>query len=60
MPYEISVLKRAIGTLALTGTLLLGAGLTNSILAQKGSKPEKKIEKTEHKMEGAALKTHQR
>src|SRR6266540_6197730 len=60
MHFEISVLKRATGALTLTVVLLLGAGVTNVIQAQKGAKPEKQVAKTEHKMEGTALKTHQR
>ena len=60
MHYEISVLKRAIGALAVGVAVLLGTGMTTGVLGQKGSKPEKQVVKTEQKMEGSALKTHQR
>jgi hypothetical protein len=60
MHYEISVLKRAIGALAISVAVLLGTGMTEGVLGQKGPKPEKQVVKTEQKMEGSALKTHQR
>jgi len=46
--------------LILTIALLLGTGMTEGVLGQKGAKPEKHVAKTEHKMEGSALKTHQK
>jgi hypothetical protein len=60
MHYEISVLKQAIGSLAVSVAVLLGTGMTKAVLGQKGPKPEKQVVKTEQKMEGSALKTRQR
>jgi len=60
MHCEISVLKRCLGALAVSVTVLLGTGMTTCVLGQKGPKPEKQVVKTEQKMEGRALKTHQR
>ncbi len=60
MHYEISVLKRAIASLVITATMLLGAGVTTGALGQKAPKPGQKAVKTERKIEAGALKTHQR
>jgi hypothetical protein len=60
MHYESSVLKRAIGSLAVSAVVLLGTGPTTQALGQKGPKPDKQVVKTERKVEGSALRTHQR
>ena len=60
MHYEISVLKRGIGALAVSVVVLFGTGTPKGVLGQKGTNTEKHLVKTEQKMEGSALKTHQR
>ena len=60
MHYEISVLKRSIGALAVSVAVLFGTGMTEAALGQKGAKAEKHVLKTEHKIEGSAIKSHQK
>src|SRR5256885_10565462 len=54
MPYEMSALRRTVSALAIGVALLFATGMTTQ------AQQDKKVIKSEQKLEKSALKTHQR